>query len=124
MKIKRQTTLGEALDEVVAVAQRIRSGEAAEVDGHTLGADDQVLLEIELERENGKAELEFEIKWPPEGAETEREEDEGRRREQRRSRGSRRARGRAILGVVGLLLLGAALVPALLRRRQPRGGEG
>ena len=124
MKIKRQTTLGEALDEVVAVAQRIRSGEAAEVDGQTLGADDQVLLEIELERENGKAELEFEIKWPPEGAEAERRADGGRGREQRRSRGSRRARGRAILGVVGLLLLGAALVPALLRRRQPRDSQG
>ena len=124
MKIKRQTTLGEALDEVAAVAQRIRSGEAAEVDGQTLGTDDQVLLEIELERENGKAELEFEIKWPPDGAEAEHEEDEGRRREQRRSRGSGRARGRAILGVVGLLLLGAALVSTLLRRRGSRDSEG
>jgi len=62
MKVKRKTTLGQALDEVVATASQIRE-KGALPDGRMLRLEREVTLEIEFEREKDERELEFEIKW-------------------------------------------------------------
>ena len=46
-----------------ALAARIRSGESISVGGETATVGDRVELETELEPEDGKTELEIEIKW-------------------------------------------------------------
>src|SRR5438093_12835035 len=63
MKVKREMRLSEALDEIADRVQQLKSEGAARVNGYEVKLDEPVVLEIESEAENGKAELEFEIKW-------------------------------------------------------------
>src|SRR4029453_16577696 len=63
MKVKREMRLEEALDEIAERVQQLKTEGAARVNGYEIALDDRVVLEIESEAENGKAELEFEIKW-------------------------------------------------------------
>jgi hypothetical protein len=63
MKTKREMPLVEALDEIAAVVQGLKGDGAAKVDGHEIGLDDRVMLEIETESGKKNAELDFDIKW-------------------------------------------------------------
>lgn len=70
MKIRRTTKLGSALDEIASAVQSLKSGATEiegiplEINGSSVGIEDDVELEIEFEVDAGRAELEFEIKWP------------------------------------------------------------
>ena len=63
MKIKKKTTLAEALDEVAKIALAVKSSGVVIVDGHEFRPENEVHLEIEFEVGKSGAELEFEIKW-------------------------------------------------------------
>lgn len=104
MKVKREMPLSEALEEISTTVQRLKGEGAARVNGHEIGMDDRVTLEIETESDKKNAELEFEIKWAKGKA--------------RGKKGG--ARGRLLLAATGLAV-GAAAV-AMMRRRS-HGGE-
>jgi hypothetical protein len=63
MKTKREMPLAEALDQIAEVVQGLKGDGAAKVNGHEIGLDDRVMLEIETESGKKNAELDFEIKW-------------------------------------------------------------
>src|SRR5438128_9950381 len=101
MKVKREMRLSEALDEIADRVQQPKSEGAARVNGYEVKLDEPVVLEIESEAENGKAELEFEIKWEA---------------------GKQRPRGRRLLlGPAASAAVGAAPLTVVSRRR--RAGE-
>ena len=103
MKVKREMRLSEALDEIADRLQQLKSEGAARVNGYEVKLDEPVVLEIESEAENGKAELEFEIKWEA---------------------GKKRRRGRRLLlGAAASAAVGAAALTVMRRRRQG-GDEG
>lgn len=104
MKVKRQVPMSEALEEISTVVQGLKENGSARVNGHEIGLDDQVTLEIATESDKKNAELEFEIKWAKGKA--------------RAKKGG--GRGRLLLAATGLAM-GAAAV-AMMRRRQ-RGDE-
>jgi hypothetical protein len=66
MKVKREMPLSDALEEISTVVQNLKGNGSAKVNGHEIGLDDRVTLEIESESSKKGGELEFEIKWPPE----------------------------------------------------------
>ncbi len=103
MKVKREMRLSDALDEIAERVQQLKSEGAARVNGYEVKLDEPVVLEIESEAENGKAELEFEIKWEA---------------------GKKRRRGRRLLmGAAASAAVGAAALTVLRRRRQENEGE-
>ena len=102
MKVKRELSLSEALDEISERVQQVKSDGAARVNGYEVKLDEPVVLEIESEAEKGKAELEFEIKWEA---------------VKKRRRGRRLLLGAAVGAAAG-----AAALTVMRRRRQ--GGEG
>ncbi len=102
MKVKRELSLSEALDEISERVQQLKSDGAARVNCYEVKLDEPVVLEIESEAEKGKAELEFEIKWEA---------------VKKRRRGRRLLLGAAVGAAAG-----AAALTVMRRRRQ--GGEG
>ena len=65
MKVKREMPLLDALEEISTVVQQLKGDGTAKVNGHELGLDDRVTLEIETESSKKGGELDFDIKWPP-----------------------------------------------------------
>jgi hypothetical protein len=115
MKVKRDMPLAEALEEITTVVQQLKGSGPAKVNGHELGMDDKVTLEIETESTKKGGELEFEIKWPPaksKGKNTV-ELSEGKKRS-----GKRRW---FIWALVGAAATAGAI--AVARRRQSSGDE-
>ena len=104
MKVKREMPLAEALDEISTVVQGLKGDGAARVNGHEIGLDDQVTLEIETESGKKNAELEFEIKWAKDKA--------------RKKKGG--GRRRLLLAVTGVALAAGAIAVA---KRRNRGAE-
>ncbi len=94
MKTKREMPLAEALDEIASAVRELKEKGSARVNGNEIKLADKVMLEIEEEAEKGKAEIEFEIKWPV----------------------KRRRRGRVLLGAVAGAAIGAAALTVVRRR--------
>jgi hypothetical protein len=63
MKITRTLTLGQALDEVVQMAQMLKSGPATAINGRRLDLKREVEYHLAFEDDGGEIELDFEIKW-------------------------------------------------------------
>ncbi len=110
MKTKRGMPLSEALEEISSAVERLKEEGAARVNGSEVKLDDPVILEIEMEVEKGKAEIEFEIKWPP-----------GKSKLGGKERGKGGGRRRLFFGAVTGIALGAAALTMIRRRR---GSEG
>jgi len=108
MKTKREMPLSEALEEISSAVERLKEEGAARVNGSEVKLDDPVMLDIEMEAEKGKAEIEFEIKWPP-----------GKSKPGGKERGKSGGRRRLLLGAVTGIALGAAALAMMRRRRWP-----
>jgi hypothetical protein len=59
---KEQMALGEALDEIVRIAQSLKQGQTSEFENQRFDMNEQVELHIE-HNAHGESELEFEIKF-------------------------------------------------------------
>ena len=106
MKVKREMPLSEALEEISTVVQRLKGNGSAKVNGHEIGLDDKVTLEIESESGKKGGELEFEIKWPPE-----------------KSKAKVRKGGKRRWLFWGLMGAGLAAGAVAMARRRSRGDE-
>lgn len=64
MESRREMSLGQALEEISAIVQQIKATGTARLGDRDVKVGDPVALELEVEVEEDRGELEFEISWP------------------------------------------------------------